>query len=322
MKQEAPLPPAFRALEGRIRYVRQVSRTEYSASCPQCGGDMHQDGEWPDRFRMFDDGHPTGWCRRCSFTWYPDMADGYAPPTLEQMEKWRQERIQAEEARKRSAEMALEHLRKENIWLRYHQALDDAARRYWQQRGIPADYQDYWKLGWDNAHTFFVRGERYITPSATIPVFDADKQLVNIKHRLIHEPADGGKYRYEIAGQGQPLYLTRPGRPVQGHVVAVEGEIKSMVVRATVGEWDNLCIVGLPGTNPSPDIVAELATAERVTLVMDPGARVAAWDLTGKIGREKCRVLIPPVKIDDGILAGHLTAREVRALLRNAVPAA
>jgi hypothetical protein len=55
--------------------------------------------------------------------------------------------------------------------------------------------------------------------------------------------------------------------------------------------------------------------------VMDPGAEAQAAKLAGQIGRRKTRVLIPPDKIDDGILARGLGAADVRALLRGAVPA-
>jgi len=240
------------------------------------------------------------------------------------MEQWRQERIRAEEARKRSAELALENLRNGRLWERYHKAMDTFARRYWEQRGVPRFFQDLWGLGWDNAHEFYVNGQPYITPTATIPVFSTGWQLLNIKHRLQNVPDNAGKYRYEITTKatGHPLFLCDPDKTIEGDVIAIEGEIKAMVTYVTL-DSGKANVIGLPGsTLKKEDMAAQFANADRVTLVMDPGARVAAWELTKAIGREKCRVLIPPVKIDDGILAGHLTAREVRALLKNAVPAA
>jgi hypothetical protein len=73
MPREAPLPPQWACLEGRVRYVQRHSAVEYSSSCPQCGGDVHKDKSWPDRFRLFIDGKPRAWCRQCGLRAFPDQ---------------------------------------------------------------------------------------------------------------------------------------------------------------------------------------------------------------------------------------------------------
>ena len=184
---------------------------------------------------------------------------------------------------------------------------------YWRQRGIPDDWQDFWKLGVNyEYHT----GDM-LTPSVTIPLFDHEWRILNIKHRLLEPPANTGKYRYEVSGQGQPLFLTSPTVPLSGHAIAIEGEIKAAVTYIHMGD-KQACVVGLPGKHPSPEIVAQLAACERVTLVLDPGSEKDVIKLAKEIGVGKCRAIVPVCKIDDGILAAKLTAREIKSMLRAA----
>ncbi len=321
MPHEAALPPQFAQYASELRYVQRVSDREYSAACPACGGDPHPDGEWPDRLRIFLDDHPLMWCRKCGEIFWPDKAPGYTPPSPQELEHWRRERERAELARKRSAERALENLRQERIWLKYHRALDDYGRRWWQDRGVAPSLQDWWKLGWRPDWIFTVNGKDYLTDSATIPIFDLDWKPVNVKHRLVAPPPSLGKYRYELSGQPQPLFIANPDNDLSGEVIVVEGEIKAMVVWATLADM-NTRVVGIPGTHPSKDIIAKLAKAERLTLVMDPDAKRQAWELTKELGRERCRVLIPNIKIDDAIVACGMDKHDMLYLLRNALPAA
>jgi hypothetical protein len=103
--------------------------------------------------------------------------------------------------------------------------------------------------------------------------------------------------------------------------IVVEGEIKAMCTFARLDD-SKVRMVGMPCLTPGDDTIEKLGKADRVTLIVDPGARKQAWDLTGKIGRHKCWVLIPPMKIDDGILANNMTKRYLELMLRTARPAA
>lgn len=315
MPHEDPLPPVWSCLQGKVHFVRQVTAKEYSCSCPRCGDSGHVGSDFPDRCRLFCDDHPTLFCRKCGLIGFPDQFGGndYPKPSPAEMEQWRQKQVAAEEARKRSAERALTHLRSSHLWEQYHASLDDVARLYWQQRGIPNDWQDFWKLG---VNYEYRTGDR-VTPSVTIPLFDHDWRILNIKHRLLEPPANTGKYRYEVSGQGQPMFLTNPTVPLSGHAIAIEGEIKAAVTYIRMGD-KAACIVGLPGKHPSPEIVAQLAACERVTLVLDPGSEKDVIKLAKEIGVGKCRAVICPQKIDDGILAAKLTPREIKSMLRSA----
>jgi hypothetical protein len=318
----AQLPPIFDWLAGQVAYVQQVSDTEYSASCPQCGGQVHPNGEWPDRLRIFVDDKPLAWCRRCNYMRFADQG-GESAPSREEIDAWAAKQRQREEARKRSAERALENLRVSNVHLAYHAALDDHARAYWRRRGVPDVWQDYWLLGWAHQHEFYMNGAPVLSDAATIPLVNHGGDLLNVKLRLEPTPPNGDKYRYQVWGQGQPLFLCEPDMALADrHVIAVEGEIKAMVVYATLQD-NGACVVGLPGTRPSPDIIAQLQAAGRVTLVMDPGARKEAWDLAKAIGKEKVWGLVTKRgKIDDMILESHWTQDDLRHYLRyNAIKA-
>jgi hypothetical protein len=316
MAREASLPPAFDRFRDAVRYVQQVSDTEYSSSCPTCGGQAHPGGEWPDRCRWFTDGKPRGWCRRCGSLFWPD-AD--AKPDPEALARWRKEQEEREQARKRSAERALANLAEHRIWERYHAQMDEHARFLWRKRGVCDSLQDFWQLGYDKAHRFWRDGHEFETATLAIPIFGDAWQPLNIKHRLIDPPVDYSKYRYELIGVTDGLlWRADPDSELTGHVIAIEGEIKAMVTAERAGTAVGT-IVGLPGTHPSPAIVQQLRQADRVTLVMDPGAKRDGVRLANALGIDRCWMLSLPHKIDDGILAANLSSREVMMMLRSAV---
>ena len=317
MPREAVLPPIFAWLQAQVSYVQRVSDTEFSAACPNCGGTPHQSGEWPDRLRIFVDTKPLAWCRRCSWTRFADQSGDADPPDPADVEKWRAEQIEREEARKRSAEIALKNLRSERLWERYHEALDEHSRMLWRRRGIPDSLQDFWQLGYDHGHRFWRDGSSFYSPTLAIPIFGQGGLALNIKHRLIEPPPDYSKYRYEYSGITDGLlWRADPEIEIGGHVIVCEGEIKAMVTALRGGGGN---VVGIPGTNAAPAVIEQLANAERITLVMDPDAKRQGIKLAKALGIHRCWLLVPPDKIDDGILAAEMTEREVQMLLRSAI---
>ena len=315
----APLPPEWRCLEGIVHYVQQVSRTEFCSNCPECQGSPHPNGEWPDRCRLFVDDHPTLFCRRCGLVAYPDQFgdERWQPPTPQELEAFRQKREESEAARLRSAERALAHLRDTKLWEKYADMSGERGRQWWEGRGIPYPFQAIWSLGFDYDLA------RWGCASATIPLFNQAGECLNVKHRLLDESK--GKYRYNVVGQHAPLFLCDPEADMSGHVIAIEGEAKSMVTFITMDD-PTACIVGLPGLSPSQSITDTLAESDQVTLVLDPGSDKRngnGWSAAGKlvkaIGRRKTRVIIPPSKIDDALLAAKLDKHALRRLLSQAV---
>lgn len=325
--RQVELPQVFQQFAPLVQYVQQRSQTEFSSTCPSCGGTVHLDGSWPDRCRWFNDSHPRAWCRVCGKMFYPDQFPGYVPPSPEQLYQWTQERIAEEEARKRSAERALEHLRSAKVWLQYYEQIDMTATKYYQQRGIPKAWVDHFRFGWNPEFRFAHDNTLFVRPSATIPFFGTDGEIQQIKHRIVWEDSapdelKGDKYRPEIKGVGSPLYLCDPKASLADEVILVEGEFKSAVVKLTLDSVHDT-VVGMPGINPHKDRLDILKDAERILLVTDPGTRKQTWELCKTLGPKRCRVVIPTRgKVDDLILESHMTGNELRGLFRQAVPAA
>jgi hypothetical protein len=316
MTREAQLPAQWQCLEGRVHFVQKVTAVEYHASCFACGGSPHPNGEWPDRLVLIADEHPRCFCRKCGLKAFPDqLGDStYSRPSPEQVETWRREMEEREQDRKQSAERALAHLRDTKLWERYADMCGDREQQHWIARGIPSGFQVLWTLGFDHQRQ-----------SLTIPLFDASGNIANIKHRYLDPPPGRGRYFYELPGQPQPMFRCTPEEPLTGNVTVVEGEIKAMVLFVTLDD-SNERIVGLPGLNPSAGIVKELEQAEQITLILDPGADKRGPDgqpapgakVVMDLGRGRCRVLIPPAKIDDMLLAMAADRWDARRLLKQA----
>lgn len=322
------LPPEWQCLSGVVQYVKRTSAYEWSCDCPFCRDSIPHD--WnsgpPDRGMLRTDGKIRFWCRACGRVAFPDMFgdERWERPSREEQQRDLEEWRRRAEAKKHSAERELEHISAIKKWLQYSDMKDEAAREWWRKRGIPYGHQEFWSLGWD------FDMNRWGYPSATIPLFDQQGNILNIKHRLQVPKAEEskvGKYRYNVPGLPQPMFLCNPELPLDNHVIAVEGEVKSMVVWATLDD-PAACIVGLPGLNPAPHITDTLAKVDAVTLVLDPGADERGpdgWSKMGKlvqaIGRQKTSVLVPPLKVDDGILMAHLDKRDVRVMIESAVAA-
>jgi len=315
------LPPAFQQYASQVQYIQRHGDNKWSSSCPHCGGDIHQEagkvGEWPDRCVWFLDDKPLGYCFRCTTIFWPDKAPGYVPPSAEEITAWRTRREAELEERKSAADERLEKLRSTEFWQQYHDHMDEQAKQYWRNRGISNFWQDWWHLGWQEEYRFSSHGDVYMRPAATIPLFGADWQFLNLKLRLIDPPDGASKYRYYLSGQPAPLFLCNPEMPLEGHVYAIEGELKAAVTFAHIDNSDTL-VVGMPGSVPPKQVIAQLAQMDRVTLIMDPDAKKQSIDLARAIGLHKTYIIIPPEKIDDAIIRYSVTTPELRRYLRYA----
>jgi DNA primase len=207
-----------------------------------------------------------------------------------------QERLQEEIER---AQAVLDDLRQNKVWERYHEQIDEFACQWWEHRGIPPEYQGWWKLGYIPD---YILGE-YHTPAMTMPIFEPGWECVNIRMRLVNPPDEGGKYRPYKSGLPAPLFVADPDKKVCGRTLVVEGEIKSMVSFITA-EDSGLQVVGLPGKNPSEKIVEKLKECDPLYLCLDPDADPKPLAL--KLGKDRVRIIELPFKIDDGILDNGL----------------
>ena len=315
MRRAATLPPEFAGLSGQVQYVQRQTMNEYSSSCPNCGGVVHRGGDWPDRFRMFTDGKIRGWCRKCEYLWFPDMADPDWRPDAAEIARRAKE---AEEALQRSIEQAqnaLEELRGARRWLEYHEQMNENGRMNWNLRGLNDFWQDWWKLG----YTVDFGG----SASLTIPIWGYDWQVNNIKHRLL-APNGNGKYIQEKRGIPAAPFVCNPDKKT-GALLVCEGEIKSMVTFATI-DADTIQVVGIPTATPNADMIAPFLDYDPIYICPDPdtfippkrGAQSAAERLAELFGRERVRLIELPDKVDDLIVDGLLDKDGLRQAFKRA----
>lgn len=315
------IPAPFAAL--KVSYVKRRSANEYSSSCPRCGGERHEDGEFPDRFRMFikskATGKPLGWCRACNYVWLPEKL------TPEREKVWEAEKAEIEAEQRTTAELKIALLQQSKVWERYHESLNGTYREYYYLRGLSDFWIDYWLLGYNPEKTFWADGEEFVSPALTIPVFTpGQEQPVNIRNRILKPKNPMDKYRPEFGGLPASIYYTDRDTKPKGRVLLVEGEFKAMTVFITLGDL-SYYVIGIPGKTPALELLSPLADCEIVYLLLDPDAhfpngteRVSAVSRLATFFKERARIIQTPDKIDDMILAGHMDKSGLLHLIKNA----
>ncbi len=234
----------------------------------------------------------------------PQEAARRAAETAKRIEQELQRKI--EEAQK-----ALEDLQKARRWLEYHQMMGDGARDLWQQRGIPNEWQDYWRLGYCISCPTYQQ-----SASLTIPLFQPNEaEPRNIKHRLLTPENPKDKYRPERSGLPAVPFYADNVLPVQAadRVIIVEGEIKAAVTFATLN-YDGWQVIGLPGKDAFKT-VPDLGGHDGVWLIPDPDG-VENW-------RKACggfggRLVTLPGKVDDLINAGNIGRDDLVGMMEQA----
>lgn len=309
------LPPELARRWGHLQFVRKRG-SEYSAECPSCGDSGHMGRDWPDRFRMWTE-PARGWCRVCGFQDFADSDKPNVSITEEVRERWIAERLEREQQARQEAEHAIALLQQEQSWMQYEQQITEEMRAWWERKGVPAYLQSYFHLGYCLEKSVWFQGQRYVTPTATIPVFAPDWQVVNVRHRLLHPPNPGDKYRPERKGLPTALYLTNPDEKPQGETILVEGEIKSIVVFDRLDD-PQLTIVGLPGKTASAGLLDSLADCDPIHIVLDPDAKVQAFKYARHFtdSGQHASVVQLPVKADDLFTMHAGSTRDFRLALR------
>jgi hypothetical protein len=327
MRRESPIPPEFLSLVGKIRFIVQRSKTEWSSSCPECGGEIHQKGgEFPDRFRMWPVskyGKPLGWCRNCGYVWTPAHEH---KPTREEIELWRQEQIRVETERKKAAERALELLNSQHLWERFHTENTPGSRQIMRSWGISESWQDYLKLGYVQDYTVWHKEpeDNYRSAAITMPVWWACSKVQNIKIRVLNPTNENDRYRNWYKTGEHYFYM--PLHDIEfsgGGVILVEGEKKAIV--AEENNPTTYRVIGMQSKRPDPDLFSLLDDCEPIYVIPDPdafqrdknGGRGVDY-LTSQIGKERARIVRLPVKLDDGIVQHNLNLAHY---IKNAVKA-
>lgn len=320
-----------------VTHLRKVAAREYAGACPKCGG--------TDRFRVNQD---AGWfCRVCQgdTKWHDaiDFRQWVYGERITQaiesllggrkidkgaverfaLERSATEKIrQAEDAAKQQA--ARERLQAGRVWETYHANLTDEARELWRVRGIPDDWQDYFKLGYCPSHDWNCGDTRFTSDSLTIPYLrytaPGEYTCISLKHRLLCKDAPGGKYRPELKDLGNQLFTPMHEEPILPTVLLVEGEIKALVVQVALYALDplpNMTVLAVAGKSIKAELLAEIQHAERVYILLDPDAGKQAAALCADLGAHRCKVVSLPGKVDDLITMGILDGYDLYSLLTN-----
>lgn len=320
-----PLPADIIERFGVLPDARHRTGNEWSAACPQCGGE--RGGNDPsDRFRIWErQGQASNfWCRRCGYAGFADDNQEAAPPSPERIKELaeiRQRMAQQEQAR---LSAKIEELRRAAYWQGFHDAMGEQQRQLWRQQGIPDSLQDWFKLGYTPDYTYQYGDNLLCSPAMTIPVFDVGWQAVNVQYRLI-KPANGaGKYRF-TAGLPAPLYLTEPDAGPSGATLLVEGAKKAIVLYAHLGH--KYAVTAVPSKIPGKDLVARLDRCDPVYVILDPDAYVATRNRNGhtappavnrlvRMLGSRARLVKLPCKPDDMLVNYGGTVDDMEAYIR------
>lgn len=319
--QQDMLPPEFSSISNAVRYVHRKSSNEYSASCPQCGGEVHKNGSFPDRFVMFVVGRygtPLGFCRKCGYRWTP--AKG-RQPSKDEVEEWRKRQIEVEQARIESAKRTIEMLQNDRVWEVFFHKNNQWSRDTFRGWGISDTWQKYCQLGLIEDYTVKSGDESYHSPAFSIPVWHVGGVVQNIQLRVANPRTDRDRYR-NFYSMGQSfLFVPLYDVPLNGRCVLVEGYKKAVVMEQTLDDI-GLRVVGISGSTPDPELFKQLKDFETVYVWLDPDAHIPVLDKQGKpretpveyvtrmVGKERVRVVNCPVKSDDGIVQHGIDPRK------------
>lgn len=323
------LPPEFQSISNVVNYIVKRTQNEWSGSCPKCGGEIHQNGEPPDRFRMWlksNYGMPLGWCRSCGYIWTPSSD---RKPTKEEIDFWQKEQIKIEQERKEASERALELLQNEKMWEKFFVQNNQYSKQIFSERGISESWVDYLKLGLIPDYTVRSRNsgewEYYHSPAVSIPIWGVGGVVQNIKLRVTNPRRSSDRYRnwYE-AGQSY-LFVPLYDLPLQGAGMIVEGEFKAIVMEQTLDD-PKIRVVGLQSKTPSPEIFDQMKSLDPIYVWLDPDAsqkenkskESALEYVTRLVGKERARIIDCPVKCDDGIVKYGLEPKKYLIMAKKA----
>lgn len=313
MRQDQ-LPPEFDILTNKVDYIHRKSSNEWSSSCPACGGTVHGDGDYPDRFVMFrvsKYGFSLGFCRKCGYRWTPKNKE----LSKEQVEQWRREQIEVERARIEAAKRSIELLQNDKIWEQFYSQNNEWSKQMFRERGISDSWIDYLRLGLMPDYIVKHGEEQYHSPAATIPVWGEGGIVQNIKLRVLNPKCGADRYRNFYAMGQSFLFVPLYDMPLKGAGIVVEGEFKSIVLEQKLDN-PGMRVVGIQSKTPDPSVLGQLKDLDPVYICLDPDAFIPEIGRDGKpretaveyvtrnVGKERARIVEVPVKIDDGIKLG------------------
>lgn len=279
--------------------LKRKNAREAAGPCPICR--LADD----DGFLVWGDG--GFFCRKCGAKGWidDDKAKPLSQTELLALRVAKLEREQKEQAERLSR---LEQMHRCEDHLAYHAGLTNEAREYWWEEGMTSKSIEHYQLGWCQSCPMCQESASY-----TIPIYDREHQLVNIRHRL-REP-QGGKYRPHRVGLGNSLFNAELLNEPHRSIILTEGEKKSIV--ATQSGFD---AVGICGNHSfKREWLGWFDGIEVVYIALDPDATESAFRL-GALFSGRARVARLPAKLDDMITRFGANSDDIDAYLRTARP--
>jgi hypothetical protein len=214
----------------------------------------------------------------------------------------------------------------QQFWMKLNANMTEEQIAWWEAAGIPAEWQTYWGLGYshDIGHEFYQTFYGFIpeklqdsdhAKAYSIPYLIAG-HFQTMQWRFI-EPNGMGKYHFS-AWLSAHAFITRPDLGFDS-ILVVEGAKKAMVTHI-LGTLGKMQVIGLPSENVIPvKMLPVLQAARCVWILLDPDSWVKGWTArhVATVGSNAFAVNLPG-KIDDHLIAGNLTAGDLRDLLKRA----
>lgn len=311
----ANVPPELSVLGLDVSRFRMFGN-EAHGPCPRCGGS--------DRFVIFVDRpwpHWNWWCRQC----HPQTgwADELAPAITKEIDESFRLEIERrkslrEEHERVERQRVLERFTTVQLWEELHRRMTEENYRWWEGQGIPREWADYWRFGFEPKKTFNLNGELFTCPAYTLPKFDYGKKFVNMDYRLIGAPDCAGKYRM-IKDLPAAAFVSNPGKKENDdEMFVVEGSKKAAVVSIRGRDKSFLQVIGVPSCNSWAGWEERLKKCGRVWIIFDPDAMEWAHKFGKAIGNH-ARIVELPVKPDDALIRFKMTKDMFAMSLRQAV---
>jgi len=300
---------------GHLPFLQNKTNKEWSAACPVCGGDVHRNGERPDRFRIFTDGEERAWCRRCGhFEW----ADS-EPPTQQQLQKVNQYRVELAHREEKRLKYLIDDLQLRAYWRGYHNNMSQLLKDYWTAEGFNEYLIDKYQLGGMDAYHI---GE-FQTPAATIPYWGRDWEVTNLQYRLLKPIKKNDKYR-KVPGLPLGIFYADADIETGGQVLVVEGAKKAMITWLALGHAYN--VVALPNASPGVTVLDALSDLfEQVLLGLDPDTcipnnkgEIPAHTVASHIGLARTKLVYWPEKPDELVVSYNLDSADMASIVRDA----
>ena len=334
--KEVALPRELSEFQSQVAFVQKRGVNEYSSSCPSCGGEQHQDREWPDRMRWFvtgKDGMPKarGWCRKCGVICWPDqkqkafMSEAELAQRREMFARAEKARLAEEESRRRR----LAEFTTSELWVELNHRLTHEHRLWWDANGVPSDWVDFWQLGYTADKPYRHNDELLHSSAYSIPIFAPQFAIKNMQYRLLHPVPGAGRYRTEYKIPSFP-FLSRPDMDLAGdEIFIVEGGKKAMCLSVLL---DGAQVIGVPSMSDWGGAESMVTEYGKPCVMFDPDSmirpenmpRAEDWEpwpvrLCKAIGHT-ARLIEVSQKPDDMIVYYGATAATFRSLAKNASP--